>query len=116
MHALATARSSTQQYQAAHELRFRKRYLLRDEAAKRETEDVHLRETKRLGERRRVGRHLLGRGRHLAARAGNARVVEQLTSRSVARPSVTAGSQWSIVPVKCWLKTSGTPSGLPKRR
>jgi hypothetical protein len=25
-------------------------------------------------------------------------------------------AQWSIVPVKCWLKTSGTPSGLPKRR
>src|SRR5439155_14652087 len=45
------------------------RYLLRDEAAKRKTEDVHLRETKGLNERRRVGRHLLDRGRHLAARA-----------------------------------------------
>jgi hypothetical protein len=28
----------------------------------------------------------------------------------------TAGSQWSIVPVKCMLKTSGTPPDLPKRR
>jgi hypothetical protein len=42
------AEHSTQQYQAADELRFRKRYLLRDEAAKRETQDVHLRETKGL--------------------------------------------------------------------
>src|SRR3984893_8415993 len=40
----------------------------------------------------------------------------RMTSRSLAKPSVTAGSQWSIVPMKCWLKTSGTPPVLPKRR
>jgi hypothetical protein len=38
------------------------------------------------------------------------------TSRSLANPSVTSGSQWSMVPVKCMLKTRGTPPGLPKRR
>ena len=40
----------------------------------------------------------------------------RITSRVTARPSVTSGSQWSIVPVKCWLKTSGTPPDLPKRQ
>ena len=40
----------------------------------------------------------------------------RITSRVAARPSVTSGSQWSIVPVKCMLKTSGTPPDLPKRR
>src|SRR5258705_1060229 len=40
----------------------------------------------------------------------------RITSRIAARPSVTSGSQWSIVPVKCMLKTSGTLPGLPKRR
>jgi adenylosuccinate lyase len=39
----------------------------------------------------------------------------RMTSRSLAKPSVTAGSQWSIVPVKCMLKMSGTPPDLPKR-
>ena len=43
-------------------------------------------------------------------------LLNRITSRVAARPSVTAGSQWSIVPVKCWLKTSGTPPDLPKRR
>src|ERR1700730_7434719 len=43
-------------------------------------------------------------------------LLNRITSRSLARPSVTTGSQWSIVPVKCWLKTSGTPPALPKRR
>src|SRR6267378_6014423 len=38
------------------------------------------------------------------------------TSPSLAKPSVTSGSQWSMVPVKCMLKTSGTPEALPKRR
>src|ERR1700677_646196 len=33
----------------------------------------------------------------------------RMTSRSSATPSVTAGSQWSIVPIKCMLKTSGAP-------
>src|SRR6267142_1713475 len=35
-------------------------------------------------------------------------LLNRMTSRSLAKPSVTAGSQWSIVTVKCWLKTSGT--------
>ena len=43
-------------------------------------------------------------------------LLNRITSRSLAKPSVTAGSQWSMVPVKCWLKTSGTPAALPKRR
>jgi hypothetical protein len=40
----------------------------------------------------------------------------RITSRFRAKPSVTAGSQWSMVPIKCMLKTSGTPPRLPKRR
>ena len=63
--------------QAANQTKVADRQRLRDDAAERETEDVHLGETKRLDERRRVGRHLFDRGWHLAARAGNARVVEQ---------------------------------------
>jgi hypothetical protein len=43
-------------------------------------------------------------------------LLNRMTSRSLASPSVTAGSQWSMVPVKCWLKTSGMPAALPKRR
>jgi len=43
-------------------------------------------------------------------------LLNRITSRPLPKPSVTAGSQWSIVPVKCMLKTSGTPPGLPKRR
>src|SRR6476646_7289271 len=43
-------------------------------------------------------------------------LLNRMTSRFLAKPSVTAGSQWSIVPMKCWLKTSGTPPVLPKRR
>jgi hypothetical protein len=43
-------------------------------------------------------------------------LLNRITSRVFARPSVTAGSQWSIVPMKCWLKTSGTPPDFPKRR
>ena len=43
-------------------------------------------------------------------------LLNRMTSRRLASPFVTAGSQWSIVPVKCWLKTSGTPSLLPNRR
>src|SRR6267142_2710060 len=43
-------------------------------------------------------------------------LLNRMTSRSLAKPSVTAGSQWSMVPAKCWLKMSGTPPGLPKRR
>jgi len=43
-------------------------------------------------------------------------LLNRITSRVAARPSITSGSQWSIVPVKCMLKTSGTPPGLPKRR
>src|SRR5207302_8979203 len=39
-----------------------------------------------------------------------------MTSRSLARPSRTAGSQLSRLPVKCWLKTSGSPLHLPQRR
>src|SRR5260221_2451601 len=40
----------------------------------------------------------------------------RMTSRSLAIPSVTLGSQWSIVPVKRMLKTSGALSAFPKRR
>jgi len=43
-------------------------------------------------------------------------LLNKITSRFLAKPSVTAGSQWSMVPVKCWLKTSGTPAALPKQR
>src|SRR6267378_5751671 len=39
-----------------------------------------------------------------------------LRPSALAKPSVTSGSQWSMVPVKCMLKTSGTPEALPKRR
>jgi len=43
-------------------------------------------------------------------------LLNRITSRSLAKPLVTAGSQWSMVPVKCWLRKSGTPPDLPKRR
>ena len=76
-HALATSRPCPHQDQAADQARLGERQRLRDEAAKRKTEDVDLCKTKRLDERRRVGRHLLDRGWHLAVRAGNARVIEQ---------------------------------------
>src|SRR5216684_3799503 len=37
----------------------------------------------------------------------------RMTSRSLAKPSVTSGSQWSMVPVKCMLKTSGSARAMP---
>jgi hypothetical protein len=39
-----------------------------------------------------------------------------MISRSLAKPSVTAGSPWSMVLMKCMLKTSGASPDLPKRR
>ncbi len=40
----------------------------------------------------------------------------RITSRSCASPSVTAGSQWSMVPRKWMFMTIGRPPVLPKRR
>ena len=40
----------------------------------------------------------------------------KITSRRCANPSVTAGSQWSMVPRKWMFMTIGTPPALPKRR
>ena len=91
---------------------------LRDRPAGSEKpEDIDLRKAERLDERRRVGRHFL------STEADTVPVVlempallNRITSRVAARPSVTSRSRWSIVPVKCMLKTSGAPPGLPKRR
>src|SRR5262249_8976916 len=40
----------------------------------------------------------------------------KMTSRPVASGSVTAGSQLSRVPVKCWRNSNGRAGPLPKRR
>src|SRR4029453_10559870 len=76
-HPLAAARSGTQQYQAADELGFRKRYLLRHEAADREAQHVDLLEPQCLDECDGVASHLFDRGRNLARAARDAGVIEQ---------------------------------------
>src|SRR6202140_4395089 len=43
-------------------------------------------------------------------------LLKMMTSRSLASPSRTAGSQLSRFPVKCWLNTRGKPLRLPQRR
>jgi hypothetical protein len=43
-----------------------------------------------------------------------------LSNRMISRPgasaSLMAGSKLSRLPMKCWVKTSGVPAGVPKRR
>jgi hypothetical protein len=77
IHAHATARSGSLQYQAADEIRFRKRYLLRHEAADRKTQHVDLLQPECLDECDGVACHLFKRGRNLARPARDAGVVEQ---------------------------------------
>src|SRR6202171_4158791 len=76
-HVAAAARTGADQHQAPDQLRGLQRDLLGDEAADREAEDINLLESQRLDEGDGVSTHLLERGRHLPARAGNARIVEQ---------------------------------------
>jgi hypothetical protein len=40
----------------------------------------------------------------------------KMTSRSLAKASLRAGSWSSNVPMKCWKNSSGGRSGIPKRR
>ena len=40
----------------------------------------------------------------------------KMTSRSLAKASLRAGSWSSKLPMKCWKNTSGGRPGLPKRR
>jgi hypothetical protein len=43
-------------------------------------------------------------------------LLNKMTSRSVAKASLRAGSKSSRVPMKCWKNTSGGRPGTPKRR
>ena len=40
----------------------------------------------------------------------------KITSRSLVKASLRAGSWSSRVPIKCWKNTSGGRPGIPKRR
>src|SRR4029077_6299480 len=76
-HSLTAARTGAHQDQLANEIGRLQRDFLRDHAADREAEHIHLVQTKCSAERDRVGAHLLERGRNFAGAAGNAGVVEQ---------------------------------------
>ena len=43
-------------------------------------------------------------------------LLNKMTSRSLAKASLRAGSWSSRVPMKCWKNTSGGRPGVPKRR
>src|SRR5580704_8468335 len=76
-HALSAARTGTHEDQLADEIGSLQRDFLRDHAADREAEHIHLVQTKYSAEGDRVGAHLLERGRDLAGAAGDPCVVEQ---------------------------------------
>ena len=77
LHSLTAARTGAHQDQLADEIGRLQRDFLRDHAADREAEHIHLVQTKCSAEGDRVGAHLLERGRDLAGAAGDACVVEQ---------------------------------------
>src|SRR5438128_7214336 len=69
-HSLASPRTRTHQDQLADEIGRLQRDFLRDHAADREAEYIHLLQTKCSAEGDRVGAHLLERCRDLAGAAG----------------------------------------------
>src|ERR1700738_3945969 len=76
-HSLTTTRARTHEDQLAGEIGRLQRDFLRDHAADREAEHIHLVQAKCSAEGDRVGAHLLERGRDLAGAARDAGVVEQ---------------------------------------
>src|SRR5271154_105185 len=108
-HALAAPRAGADQHHAANQFGFGDGQSLCDEASQRKAEHVDLGKAERLYERSGVGGHLLDGGWDLARTQRDTGIVEQDDLAILAKPSVTAGSQWSIVPVKWMLKTSGAP-------
>jgi hypothetical protein len=89
--------------------------LLRDHSADRETEKIDLRQSETIDERFRFAMPAKVVGTSPVELATPA-LLKVMTSRSLASPSRTAGSQLSRFPVKCWLKTRGKPFRLPQRR
>ncbi|OLD79785.1 MAG: hypothetical protein AUF67_14715 [Acidobacteria bacterium 13_1_20CM_58_21] len=63
-----------------------------------------------------VLRHLFNQSWNITVRAGDPGVVEQDHFAVPGKPSVNAGSQRSMVAVKCRKKSSGMSMVMPKRR
>jgi hypothetical protein len=115
-HALAAAGAGADQDQAPDEVGRLKGDLLRDKAVDRKAEHIDLPQPQRLMKETALAAICSQEVGTSPEVLETLALLNRTTSRSVARPSVTAGSQRSIVPVKCWLKTTGTPAGLPNRR
>jgi hypothetical protein len=116
VHLTAALRTGRCEDHSAYEVRALQRYLLGDEAADGEAEEVHLGEAQRVHESQRVPPELLERPRRGADREAYATRVEQ-DDLALSRDVVDeGGSQLSRLPRKCWKKTTGTVPALPKRR
>jgi hypothetical protein len=97
-HALAAARPGADQHKPADKLRLGERELLRDEPSEKPSTSTW------------VGSSALMKAAALAAISSTEvgtspelleipALLNRMTSRSLAKPSVTAGSRWSMVPV-----------------
>src|SRR5206468_7500459 len=110
------ARCGSDKDEFANELRTIERNLLRDHPTDREAEKINFRQSE-------TSKNAAAFFAIPAKDVGTSPVelatpalLKMMTSRSLASPSRTAGSQLSRFPVKCWLKTRGKPIRLPQRR
>ena len=111
---LASTRGGTHQNEPAYQVREAQSERLRNISPYGKTEHIDVLQTDRTGKRRDVVGLGLEGVRRLAARAGDAGIVEQYHRAVVPRPSATSGSQWSIPARKCGTNTNGVPISVPK--
>jgi hypothetical protein len=118
MDSRSALRRRAREHEPANQPRPDERNLLRDKAAEREVQQVHLLELEPLYEAHGIAGHVVDVVGNDAGGAAHATVVEQDDLAAGSERIDQGGSQLSRFPRKCWRQTSGAaPLPLmPKRR